>query len=150
MEIDYKALTPQIPAEGITGTGDYGDSKFYRIACTCGSDDDSINICIEADEHSVVVRHWATVKTDWWRQPFNITYNENFIVLEAKQFANAVINRTRLAFQALFVGYIKFDGETSLTAQQAINYANALTSAVNDIGFLRKENSKKRNIKKDQ
>ena len=37
-------MTPQIPAEGILKTNDWGDSKVYRIACECGDESHNHNV----------------------------------------------------------------------------------------------------------
>ena len=69
-----KDLKPQIPAEGIMKTSDWGNSKMYKIQCTCGNDDDSIEFMVEADDLDMItVTTFTTQKTAYWEYPFDVS-----------------------------------------------------------------------------
>jgi hypothetical protein len=43
-------MQAQTPAEGIMRTGDWGDSKAYRVACDCGSNEHTHDVWVESNE----------------------------------------------------------------------------------------------------
>ena len=43
----------EVPAEGIMKTNDWGDSKVYRVTCSCGASDHDHHVWVEADESDV-------------------------------------------------------------------------------------------------
>lgn len=102
------------PAEGILRLNDWGDSKWYQVSCDCTDPDHAHTVDIEADDHSVTVTIYATVKTKFWSR-----------------------NRWRQIWDILCQGYVEYEGSIILKEQQAINYASALTSAVNDVKLFR-------------
>ena len=59
-------MIPQIPADGIMKTNDWGDSKVYRIACECGDETHNHNVWIEAEDTGINVSIYTTGKTNWW------------------------------------------------------------------------------------
>ena len=121
----------QLPAQGILQHGDYGDSKFYRIACRCGNGDDDVQMNIESEDNTITVHVWTTVKTDWWRRRFDD--HDTFIVHYALQRLNALINRFSVAWTALTKGYIEMESWTILNKQEALNLANTLITAIDDV-----------------
>jgi hypothetical protein len=102
------------PAEGILRLNDWGASKWYQVSCDCTDPDHAHTFEVEADDHSVTVTIYATVKTKFWSR-----------------------NRWRQIWDILRQGYVEYEGSIILKEQQAINYASALTSAVNDVKLFR-------------
>lgn len=103
-------MKAQTPAEGIMLHKDWGDSKMYTVACECGCDDGIQTIEVEVDELSIAVHIYNIQKTNWW-----------------------TMSRWQHIWTLLTKGYIKTEGYTILTKQQALNYAETLKSAIKDI-----------------
>jgi hypothetical protein len=103
-------MEPQKPAEGILKTTEWGDSKWYHIRCECGSDDCSHELNVEADAVEVQVHIYAKNYTKWWEK-----------------------NRWQQIWQILTRGYSDMQTTIVLKEQVAINYATALTNAVDDV-----------------
>ena len=111
-------MKAQIPAEGILKTNDWGDSRVYKVVCNCGDDDHSHNVWVEADDHEVSVTVYTTVKTNFWSK----TCWQHIWTLLSK-------------------GYVDCETTVSMTEQQAINYAETLKSAVDDVKKFRSKNN---------
>lgn len=103
-------MNPQTPAEGIMLYKDYGPSKMYRVGCECGCDDSSHMVDVDADETGVTVTTYTTQKTNFWSK-----------------------NRFQLMWALLTKGYVEYEASLIMSKQQALNYANVLNSAVNDV-----------------
>jgi len=103
-------VNPQTPAEGIMLYKDYGPSKMYRVGCECGCDDCSHMVDVDADETGVTVTTYTTQKTNFWSK-----------------------NRFQLMWTLLTKGYVEYEASLIMSKQQALNYANVLNSAVNDV-----------------
>jgi hypothetical protein len=112
-------MTPQIPAEGILKTNDWGDSKVYRVACECGDDSHNHNVWIESEDTGIVVIVYTTSKTNFWSK-----------------------TRWYHMWTLLTKGYIDTESSVHLTKQQALNYAETLKSAIIDVEDFRKQNVK--------
>jgi hypothetical protein len=108
----------QVPAEGILLHRDYGDIKTYKVVCSCGSDDCSHDVWVEADGTGVTVTTYTTQKTP-------LTFS-------------GLINRLRLTKDILLHGFVKYEADIVMTRQQAINYASTLINAVEDVEQFRK------------
>jgi hypothetical protein len=117
-------MKSETPAQGILKTSEWGDSKWYHIRCECGSDDCSHDVNVEADDCDVQVHIYAKNHTKWW-----------------------TMNRWQQIWQILTKGYAKMQTTIVLNEQTAINYADALTSAVKDVKVF-KEQSKAAREKK--
>ena len=113
-------MNVQIPAEGIMKTGDWGDSKVYRVSCNCHDEAHNHNIWIEVDEHDIVVNIYTTGKTNWWSK-----------------------TRWYHIWTLLTKGYIDTESSVHLTKQQALNYAETLKSSIEDLEVLRKARQNK-------
>jgi hypothetical protein len=111
-------LNPQTPAEGIMQTNDWGDSKVYRIACNCGDESHNHNVWVEADEHDIMVNIYTTGKTNYWSK-----------------------TRWYHIWTLLTKGYIDIESSVHMSKQQALNYAETLKSAVNDVEEFRKKHN---------
>ena len=108
-------LAPQQPAEGILKQGEWGDSKSYKVPCSCGSADCEHNVWVEADDHNVTVTTYTKQKTKWWKE-----------------------NRFQTIWRLLTRGYIEYEASIIMTEQQALNYAETLRSAVKDVNEFKK------------
>jgi len=111
-------LAPQAPAEGILKHGDWGDAKSYQVACECSDTHHSHSLWVEADEtNSISVTVYANVKSKWWD-----------------------LTRWQIIWTLLTRGYVEYEANIILTQQQALNYAETLKSAVNDVEQFKKRN----------
>jgi hypothetical protein len=109
-------MTPQTPAQGILVHRDYGDAKHYSIMCECTSTDHMQNVWIEAEDAGVTVTIYTQQKSLWWG-----------------------LNRWQIIWKLLTKGYIETEVSTIMNEQQALNYSQALRSAVNDVAEFRKQ-----------
>lgn len=134
-------LTPQEPAIGIYTFPQFSkkdDMKMYVVPCTCMNESDSITFCVEVDEYSITVSTYTTQKTDWWSDPFNRNDAINVdrpswivsIDYTIRSFLNSLWHRISVTRDVWINGYVSYQASTLMSAQQAINYANALTTAV--------------------
>lgn len=144
-------MKAQAPAEGILKRSDFGDSKFYSVACSCGNDEDAIEFEVEADEMGVTVTTWTTQKTDWWTDAFEKRYDiENEFVQEVewfwKDFWSSLFRRISLTWQIWRHGYVTYQSTTIMNEQQALNYAETINSAVRDVKFFREERKWKQDL----
>jgi len=108
-------MKAQKPAEGILKRKDWGDSKTYTIVCDCGSDDHAHNVWIEADETGITVNTYTTQKTNFWSK-----------------------TRWHHIWTLLTKGYIEYEASIIMSQQQALNYAETLKSAINDVADFKK------------
>jgi hypothetical protein len=145
-----KDLKPQIPAVGIMKTSDWGNSKMYKIQCTCGNDDDSIEFMVEADDLDMItITTFTTQKTAYWDRPFDLseTYKIKNAFLSSIAygwliFLNGLHHRLKMTWNLWFDGYLKYQQSTIMSRQQALNYAEALKSAIKDCEEFRKAQEK--------
>ena len=107
-------MKAQIPAEGIMKTNDWGDSRVYRIACNCHDETHNHNVWVEVDDCDIQVTIYTTGKTNWW-------------------------SKTRWChiWTLLTKGYIDTESTVHLSKQQALNYAETLKSAIDDLETFR-------------
>jgi hypothetical protein len=110
----------QTPAEGIMQTNDWGDSKVYRVTCSCGASDHDHHMWVEADDHEVSVTIYTTVKSNWWSK-----------------------TRWHAIWTLLTKGYIDTESTVIMRRQQAFNYAHTLLSAVEDVNTFRNARQRK-------
>ena len=118
-------MTPQVPAEGIMKTNDWGDSKVYRVTCNCGASNHDHHVWVEADDHEVSVTIYTTNKTNFWSK-----------------------TRWYHIWTLLTKGYIDSESTVIMGRQQAFNYAHTLLSAVEDVEAFRnaRQNKEERAI----
>jgi hypothetical protein len=138
-------MKAETPAEGIMKTSDFGDSKFYKVVCGCGQDDHSIDFEVEAAETGVNVNTFVTVKTDYWSESIKKRYDIDSPYLQELDWAlkdiwNGLITRLKLTWTVWTKGYVKTESIISMTEQQALNYAETLKSAVDDVKKFRSKN----------
>lgn len=97
------------PAKGILKINDWGNSRMYKAVCSCGNDDCSHTIDIEAD-HEVSVTIYTRTRTNFWSK-----------------------TRWSHIWTLLTKGYTDFETTIVLDKQTAINYAETIKSAVKDL-----------------
>lgn len=113
-------MKPQKPANGILFVNDWGDTKTYDIVCGCGQPDHTHHVWVEVDNYDVSVNIYVTVKSPFWS-----------------------MNRWKQIWTLLTKGYLEHETTISMSEQQALNYASALTSAIKDVKIFRdKRNAK--------
>jgi hypothetical protein len=103
-------LKPQTPAEGVLKRNDYGDAITYQVTCECQDADHDHNVWVEADDHRVTVTTYTTQKSQWWS-----------------------LNRWQTIWILLTKGYVKYEANIIMTEQQALNYAETLKTAIQDV-----------------
>ena len=128
----------QTPAEGIMITGDYGDSKFYKVVCGCGQPDHDIDFEVEAAETGVNVNTYVTAKTDFWTESIKKRYDINDPYLQELDWAlkdmwNGFVSRLKLTWQVWTKGYVRCETTIAMTEQQALNYAETIKSALTEV-----------------
>jgi len=136
-------MKSQIPAEGIMKTGEYGDSKFYKVVCQCGDPDHDIDFSVEAEETGVNVNTHITVKTDYWTESVKKRYDIDNPYLQeldwtVKDIWNGFVTRLKLTWRIWTQGYLKTESTIAMTEQQALNYSEALKSAIQDVKDFKK------------
>ena len=112
----------QTPAEGILLHKDFGDAKYYTVACECCSTNCAHTVCVEAEDTGVTVTTYTQQKTRWWE-----------------------LNRFQIIWRLLTRGYIEYEASIIMSRQQAINYAAVLTSASKDVEVFRRQRQAKTN-----
>jgi hypothetical protein len=103
-------MKAQPPAEGIMLQRDWGDSKTYHIECECTDPNHAHTVDVSADEFGIFIELWTTAETPVWN-----------------------ISRWKMIWQLLTKGTIKYNTAIILREQQALNYAEALKNAINDV-----------------
>lgn len=136
-------MKAQKPAEGIMQTHEWGHSKMYKVACSCGQPYHDHDIDVEADETGVSVDIYTTVKTDYWSETVDMRYDiENVALQEAHWFVvnliNSTIRKLKLTWELWTTGEVTVETTIHMTEQQAINYAETLKTAVNDVKNFKK------------
>ena len=136
-------MEAQRPAEGILKRHDWGDSKYYQVVCGCGQEYHDHNVEVEADQCGVSVNIYATFKTDYWTEALTKRYDiDNEILQEAdwrfKDFVNGFIRKVKLTWELWTTGAITSNTTIHMTEQQALNYAETLKSAIEDVKSFKK------------
>ena len=108
-------LTPQTPAQGILKVNEWGTSKMYKVVCECGNDDCTHTIDIEAEDTGVVVTIYTKQRTNFWST-----------------------NRWQHLWTLLVKGHVEFETNICLPEQSALNYAETLKKAVQDVKDFKK------------
>jgi hypothetical protein len=136
-------LKVEIPAEGIMKTNDFGDSKFYKVVCGCGQPDHEINFEVEAAETGININTFVTAKTDYWSEFIKKRYDINNPYLQEldwalKDFWNGLVTRLKLTWTVWTRGYVQTETTIVMSEQQALNYAETLKSAIQDVKDFKK------------
>jgi len=136
-------MKAQEPAEGILKTHDWGDSKWYSVVCGCGQPDHSLTVEVEADETGVNVNTYVTAKTDYWTESVKKRYDIDSPWQQEfdwfwKDLWNGLVTRLRLTWRIWTKGYVQCETTIAMTEQQALNYAETLKKAVEDVKGFKK------------
>ena len=107
-------MKAETPSRGILKINDWGDSKMYKAVCSCGDDDCSHTIDIEAD-NEVNVTIYTRTRTNFWSK-----------------------TRWSHIWSLLTQGHADFETTIVLDKQAALNYADVLKSAINDVETFEK------------
>lgn len=105
-----KKLKAQQPAEGVLKMNCWSDTQTYKVMCSCGDDEHNHNVWIEQDNMGVVVNVYTQVCSPWWKT-----------------------NRFKTIWTLLTQGYVEYETSLIMTEQQALNYAETLKTAIQDI-----------------
>jgi hypothetical protein len=113
--INETKMNPQAPAEGVLKWNDWGQSKMYKVVCQCGNDDCTHTLDIEADDTGVAVIIYTRTRTNFWSK-----------------------TRWSHVWRLLTTGHVEFETSILLTEQSALNYAETLKSAIQDVKHFKK------------
>ena len=108
-------MKAQTPAQGVLKVNEWGNSVMYKVVCSCGSDDCTHTVDIEAD-NEVTVTVYTNVRTNFWSK-----------------------TRWLHIWQLLTKGYADFETSIVMSQQTALNYAETLKSAINDVEKFKKD-----------
>ena len=113
-----KNLKKQEPALGISQQSDWDDLKSYRVSCECTDPDHDHVIGVEYDKECdlVSVHIYATTTTPFWS-----------------------MGRWKQIWQIISQGHITCEAAILMNRQQALNYAKALESSIEQVVTTRKE-----------
>ena len=136
-------MKEETPALGIMKTGEFGDSKFYKVVCGCGQPDHDIDFEVEADETGVNVNTYVTAKTDYWSEAVKKRYDiDNEWQQEWdwfwKDLWNGFVTRVKITWLVWTNGYVETQTTIAMSEQQALNYAETLKSAIQDVKDFQK------------
>jgi hypothetical protein len=115
-------MIPELPAEGILKQNSWGDSKLYKVVCECGSNDCDHNVWVEAEDTGVTVTIYTTTRTNFWSK-----------------------TRWYHIWTLLTKGYIDTEANLIMKKQVALNYANVLQSAINEVERFREKYEQNKN-----
>lgn len=136
-------MKAQAPAEGIMKTGEFGDSKFYKVICGCGQSDHDIDFEVEACDTGINVNTYVIAKSDHWTETVKKRYDIDTVWMQEwdwfwKDLFNGLIRRVKLTWEIWFKGYVQTESTIAMNEQQAINYAETIKSAVSDVKTFQK------------
>lgn len=136
-------MKAQTPAEGILKTNDFGDSKWYQVVCGCGQPDHTLTVEVEAEETGVNVNTYVTAKTDYWSESVKKRYDIESPYLQELDWAlkdiwNGFITRIKLTWTVWTKGYVQCETTITMSEQQALNYAETIKSAIQDVKDFKK------------
>ncbi len=143
MNTGTNTMKSETPALGIMKTGEFGDSKFYKVVCGCGQPDHDIDFEVEAVDTGINVNTYVVSKTDYWSESFKKRYDIDNIWLQEwdwfwKDLINGFVCRVKLTWTVWIRGYVKTESTIAMTEQQALNYAETLKSAIQDVKNFKK------------
>lgn len=136
-------MKAEAPAEGILKRGDFGDSKFYQVVCGCGQEYHDHNLEVEAAETGVNVNLYITVKTDYWSDLVEKRYDIDSPYLQEvdwffKDLINGLWTRLKVTWEVWTTGAVTSQSTIAMSEQQALNYAETLKKAINDVQGFKK------------
>jgi hypothetical protein len=144
-------MKAQEPAEGILKRNDFGDCKWYQVVCGCGQEYHDHNFEVEASETGVDVNIGITVKTNYWGEIVEKHYDiEDPYMQEVdwfwKDLVNGIWNRLKVTWEVWTTGAVTCQTTITMSEQQALNYAETLKSAVEDVKHFKDERKWKQDL----
>ena len=138
-------MKAQAPAEGILKTNDWGYSKMYKVVCQCGDTRHDITLEVEASDTDVCVTSYTMQYTDSWTESAKKRYDINNPWLQEfdwvwKDLWNKIASRLRMTKKIWWDGEITFEATTVMSEQQALNYAETLKAAIEDVKTFKEAN----------
>jgi len=104
-------MKKQTPAEGILERSHWPDAKLYQVVCECWDSNHDHTVWVEKDNSErVTVTTYTTQKSKWWEQ-----------------------SRWRTIWTLITKGYVEYEANIIMTQQQALNYAETLKQAIQDL-----------------
>lgn len=136
----------ETPAEGIMKTGEYGDSKFYKVVCGCGQPDHDIDFEVEAADTGVNVNAYVIVKSNYWSESVKKRYDIDTIWVQEwdwfwKDLFNGFVRRVKMTWEIWTRGYVRTETTITMSEQQALNYSETIKSAINDVKTFRSKSN---------
>jgi DNA-directed RNA polymerase alpha subunit len=137
-------MKAETPAIGIMKTGEYGDSKFYKVVCGCGQPDHDVDFEVEASDTGINVNTYVTAKTDYWTETTKKRYDIDTVWMQEwdwfwKDLVNGLVRRVKLTWEIWTKGYVKTESVIAMSEQQALNYAETIKSAIQDVKDFKDE-----------
>jgi hypothetical protein len=137
-------MKAETPAIGIMKTGEYGDSKFYKVVCGCGQPDHDVDFEVEASDTGINVNTYVTAKTDYWTETTKKRYDIDTVWMQEwdwfwKDLINGLVRRVKLTWEIWTKGYVKTESVIAMSEQQALNYAETIKSAIQDVKDFKDE-----------
>jgi hypothetical protein len=136
-------MTAETPAEGILKRSDFGDSKFYQVVCGCGQEYHDHNFEVEAADTGINVNVYLTVKTNYWSETVEKRYDiDNPWHQEFdwfwKDLVNSVVRKVKVTWELWTTGAVTAQTTIAMSEQQALNYAETLKQAIQDVKDFKK------------
>lgn len=130
------------PAKGIMLTRDFGDSKWFRVACDCGSTEHDIDFVVEVDDEmkQIVVHTYTTQHTNYWYE--SIASNDwwdkvpdslHGIVYNITGMFNSIYRKVALTWTLWTKGTIEYQSTTIMQKDVAKNYANTILENIAEL-----------------
>jgi DNA-directed RNA polymerase alpha subunit len=137
-------MKAETPAIGIMKTGEFGDSKFYKVVCGCGQPDHDVDFEVEASDTGINVNTYVTAKTNYWTETTKKRYDIDSPWLQEwdwfwKDLVNGFVRRIKLTWEIWTKGYVKTESIIAMSEQQALNYAETIKSAIQDVKDFKDE-----------
>jgi DNA-directed RNA polymerase alpha subunit len=137
-------MKAETPAIGIMKTGEFGDSKFYKVVCGCGQPDHDVDFEVEASDTGINVNTYVTAKTNYWTETTKKRYDIDSPWLQEwdwfwKDLVNRLVRRVKLTWEIWTKGYVKTESIIAMSEQQALNYAETIKSAIQDVKDFKDE-----------
>lgn len=136
-------MKAQKPAEGILRTHDFGNSKWYQVVCGCGQSEHDHTVEVEADDTGVTVNVYTTMKTNHWSETVKNRYDIDNEFLQKldwfwKGLVNGFVRRVKLTWELWTTGAVTTQTALYMSEQQALNYAETLKFAIEDVKTFKK------------
>ena len=123
----------EAPAEGIYVTRRFEDAVFMSVPCQCGDGDDTIEFSVEIEHGIITIHQYSIQKTAYWDKKVVSDHDDGIagaIQANLCNFINSLWHRLAVTWEVWVHGKVRYHQYTVLSEQQALNYAKALTDAI--------------------